>query len=84
MRSRYFGPARPVSTFKDWLKDGYNADSWSRDQSQPPPIFLRPRDDGPYYYSYIDNQGYPFDLMLLDESVDMMDNPGSTFYDLNG
>ena len=83
-RSRYFGPARPIATYKDWLREGYNADSWSRDQSVPPAIYLRPREPQIYYYSYINNQGYPFDLIRLDEAVDLSSNPGSTFYDLNG
>lgn len=84
VRSRYFGAARPTAPKKDWLEDGYNADSWSRDQSSPPPIYLRPRVKTLSFYSYIDNQGYPFDLNSLDNSVDLQLNPSTTYYDLNG
>ena len=93
MRSRYFGPARPVEEKKDWMLDGYAADSWARDQSKPPPIYLRPRDPDPIppdpepitlFYEYIDSQGYPYDLVTGKEKVDMQANPEEKFYDLQG
>lgn len=93
MRSRYFGPARPIEIKKDWLEDGYNVDSWSRDQSKPPPIYLRPRFPDPIppdpepivmYYAFIDNQGYPYDLEPGNALVDMAANPEEIFYDLQG
>ena len=36
------------------------------------------------FYSYIDGcKKYPYDLMNLDKTIDMMVNPSTTFYDLN-
>ena len=71
MRSRYVGPARPSALKKDWLADGFKCDSWSRDQSKPPSIYLRPRPPVIEYYAYIDAQGYPYDLEPGDARVDM-------------
>ena len=83
MRSRYCGPARPRTPYKDWLQGGYKATSWSRDQSRPPEIYLPPQAEVIYYYKYIDDQGYPFDLTTLDQSIDLQSYPNKTFYDLN-
>ena len=84
MRSRYFGPARPITPKKDWLLDGYKVDSYSRNQSVLPAIYLRPSYDPPtyLYYSYIHEQGYPYDLALGSGYVDLSLNPGQEFYDL--
>lgn len=95
MRSRYFGPARPITNEKDWLQDSYNADSYSRDQSKLPAIYLRPVYVYPtpeptpeptpiyYFYNYIDAQGYPYDLGTGKEYVDLELNPIEEFYDLS-
>lgn len=96
MRSRYFGPARPITDEKDWLLDYYKSDSYSRDQSKPPEIYVRPTyviptppepippDPTPIYYTYnyIDEQGYPYDLALGREFVDLEGNTVEEFYDL--
>ena len=75
------------------MLEGYAADSWARDQSKPPPIYLRPRDPDPIppdpepitlFYEYIDNQSYPYDLVNGKEKVDMQANPEEKFYDLQG
>lgn len=83
MKSRYRGPLRPQEEYKDWLQEGYKADSWSRDQSKDPSIYLSPGSIV-YYYNFIHTQGYPFDLENLTQSVDLQDNPNNTIYTLNG
>ena len=87
VRSRYCGPARPRTIYKKWLQEGFNADSWSYNQSEEPEIYLRPRpnpDPVAAFYSYIDEQGYPYDLESGNTAVDLELNPTDTFYDLNG
>lgn len=80
VRSRYVGPARPLAPTKSWFQDGFAATSWSRDQSKPPPIYVRP---GTWLgWNYIDNQGYPYDFEEGYGLVDVEAIATDTIYDL--
>ena len=80
MRSCYVGPMRPSTPRKSWFQDGYAATSWSRDQSKPPAIYMRPAVW--LGWDYIDNQGYPYDFEKGNGLVDAEALPTETIYDL--
>lgn len=78
-RVPYYNQARVYSN--SWNYPGY----YEGAAEHPPKeeVIVDTTVDSPDDYSYIDvYEGYPYDIEELDKTIDIMEDPSPTFYDL--